>query len=178
MSDLKLSLHPNDHQQGNPNAGILLIEYGDYECPYCGRAYPLLKRLLKEKGKEFQFVFRNFPLRDIHPYAYAAAMSAEAAGKQGKFWEMHDQIFENQEKLNAGFLLSLSRHLNLDDARFAKDSKSAEIKAKVEGDFDSGIRSGVNGTPSFFVNGKKLQTYDETYESLLYGIEKKPEIAF
>jgi protein-disulfide isomerase len=178
MTDIKLALHPTDHQQGNPGAGILLIEYGDYECPYCGRAYPLLKRLLKEKGKEFQFVFRNFPLREIHPYAYAAAVTAEAAGKQGKFWEMHDQIFENQEKLNAGFLLSLSRRLNLDDPRFAKDSKSAEIKAKIEGDFDSGIRSGVNGTPSFFVNGKKLQTYDETYESLLRGIERKSEITF
>ena len=178
MTDLKLALHPNDHQQGNPGSGILLIEYGDYECPYCGRAYPLLKRLLKEKGKEFQFVFRNFPLREIHPYAYAAAVTAEAAGKQEKFWEMHDQIFENQEKLNAGFLLSLSRRLNLDDARFAKDSKSAEIKAKIEGDFDSGIRSGVNGTPSFFVNGKKLQTYDETFESLLRGIEQKSEASF
>ncbi len=95
MTDLKLALHPTDHQQGNLNAGILLIEYGDYECPYCGRAYPLLKRLLREKGNEFHFVFRNFPLREIHPYAYASAITAEAAGKRGKFWEMHDQILES-----------------------------------------------------------------------------------
>jgi protein-disulfide isomerase len=85
MTDLKLALHPTDHQEGNLNAGILLIEYGDFECPYSGRAYPLLKRLLKEKGKEFHFVFRNFPLREIHPHAYACAITAEAAGKQGKF---------------------------------------------------------------------------------------------
>ena len=170
MSTLKPAVNSTDHHQGNVNAAIILVEYGDFECPYCWRAHPLIKRLLKEKGKELHFVFRNFPLREIHPHAFISALAAEAAGKQGKFWEMHDLIFENQQGLSANLLNSFAERLDLDLAAFTKDSKSRELQSKVETDFESGLRSGVNGTPSFFLNGSKLLTYDETYNSLLDAI--------
>ena len=166
MSKLKPAVNAADHHQGNVIAGVVLVEYGDLQCPYCGRAHPLIKRLLKEKGNDFHFVFRNFPLQEIHPFAYAAAISAEAGGKQDKYWEMHDQIFEHQKMLDSNFLLSLARRIGLDMTRFASDSESEELQAKVDGDFESGIRSGVNGTPTFFINGSLILTYDETYESL------------
>ena len=108
MSVLKLAINSADHHAGNVKADITLVEYGDFQCPYCRRAHPLVKRLLKEKGEVLHFVFRNFPLSEIHPHAYISAVTAEAAGKQGKFWEMHDLIFENQNKLSENYLLSLA----------------------------------------------------------------------
>ena len=176
MSTLKLAVNSRDHQQGNLNAAITLVEYGDFECPHCRRAHPLVKRLLKEKSKELHFVFRNFPLSEIHPHAYSSAIAAEAAGKQDKFWEMHDLIFGNQDKLNTNFLLSLAEGLGLDLAQFAKDSKSDEVQSKIEMDFESGIRSGVNGTPTFFLNGSPVLSYDETYESLLEAVQLESEM--
>ena len=176
MSVLKLAVNPADHHEGNVSGAITLVEYGDFECPYCRRAHPLVKRLLKEKGNELHFVFRNFPLRKIHPHAYMSAIAAEAAGKQGKFWEMHDLIFENQNKLSKDYLLSLADDMGLDLAQFAIDSKSEAILSKIERDFDSGIRSGVNGTPTFFLNGSPVLTYDETYESLLDAILLESEM--
>ena len=176
MSKLKLAVSSRDHNIGNGNASIILVEYGDFECPYCGHAHPLVKRLLKEKGKELNFVFRNFPLREIHHNAYDSAVAAEAAGKQGKYWEMHDLIFENQDKLSPGFLSSLAERLNLELTEFAKDSKSKEIENKIETDWESGIRSGVNGTPTFFLNGSPLLSYDETYGSLLDAVILESEM--
>jgi len=161
---------------GEINAAVTLVEYGDFECPYCKRAHPLITRLLKEKGNELHFVFRNFPLRKIHQHAYASAITAEAAGKQGKFWEMHDLIFKNQNKLTTNFLLSLAEGIGLDMTRFEKDSKSEEVLNKIDKDFESGIRSGVNRTPGFFVNASLLLTYDETYESLFDAIQPGTEI--
>src|SRR5678815_268034 len=108
MSVLKLAINSADHHAGNVKADITLVEYGDFQCPYCRRAHPLVKRLLKEKGEVLHFVFRNFPLREIHPHAYISAVTAEAAGKQGKFWQMHDLIFENQDKLSKTCLLYTS----------------------------------------------------------------------
>ena len=156
MSKLKPAVNSADHHLGNVKATMTLVEYGDFECPHCKRAHPFVKRLLEEKGADLHFVFRNFPLREIHPHAYASAVAAEAAGMQGKFWEMHDLIFENQNKLDAGFLLSLAERLKLNLAQFAKDSKSEAVKNKVESDFESGIRSGVNGTPTFYLNGSPI----------------------
>jgi protein-disulfide isomerase len=176
MSILRLAVHSADHHQGNVNANITLVEYGDFQCPYCRRAHPLVKRLLNERGNDLNFVFRNFPLREIHTYAYAAATAAEAAGRQGKFWEMHDLIFENQNKLNTNFLLALAQQMGLDMPQFAKDSKSEGLQNKIETDFESGIRSGVNATPTFFLNGVRLLTYDETYESLLDAIQLEYEM--
>jgi protein-disulfide isomerase len=176
MSTLKLAVNAADHHEGNEGASIVVVEYGDFQCPYCGRAYPLVKRLLKERGDDINFVFRNFPLREIHPYAYVAAITAEAAASQNKYWEMHDLIFENQDKLNTNYLVSLAEGIGLDMERFAKDSKSETLNNKIEIDFEGGIRSGVSGTPTFFINGHKVLTYDETYESLLDAIQLEAEM--
>ena len=136
------------------------------QCSYCGAAYPLVKRLLKEHGQDLLFVFRNFPLQDSHPQAMVAALAAEAANKQGKFWGMHDMIYENQDDLSEDSLLNFAKTLGLNLDDFNKDWKSETMSSKVEADFESGVRSGVNGTPSFFINGDKLDSYDATYESL------------
>jgi protein-disulfide isomerase len=176
MSVLKLAVNSADHHLGNIHAAMTLVEYGDFQCPYCRRAHPLVKRLLKERGNKLHFVFRNFPLCKIHPLAHISAITAEAAGKQGKFWEIHDLIFENQDRLSEDYLLSLVEDMDLDLAQFAEDSKSEEILDKIERDFESGIRSGVNGTPTFFLNGSHVLTYDETYESLLDAIQLESEI--
>jgi protein-disulfide isomerase len=170
MSKLRTAVHDNDHGTGNKNAHIVLVEYGDYQCPHCGHAYPLLKRLMQEMGDQLYFVFRNFPLQEIHPAAIMAAQAAEAAAKQNKFWEMHDLIFEHQDNLHGNTFLQLAEKLKLDLTRFAQDWKSEQILERVETDFESGVRSGVNGTPTFFVNGEMLLSYDETYESLVEGI--------
>jgi protein-disulfide isomerase len=170
MSKLKPAISDRDQQTGNLQAKITLVEYGDYQCPHCGHAHPLLKRLLKEMGPDIRFVFRNFPLQEIHPAAYMAALAAEAAAKQQRFWPMHDLIFENQKHLNGHSFVDFAEKLQLNMQQFAQDWKSDDIQAKVEADFESGIRSGVNGTPTFFVNGEKLLSYDESYESLVEGI--------
>ncbi|MDR3711990.1 MAG: thioredoxin domain-containing protein [Puia sp.] len=170
MSTLKPPVSDTDQQTGNLHAGITLVEYGDYQCPHCGHAHPLLKRLIKEHGRSFRFVFRNFPLQESHPAAFIAALAAEAAARQGKFWEMHDIIFENQEDLHGSSFTQFAETLGLDSKTFARDWESKDLVAKVEADFESGIRSGVNGTPSFFLNGKKLNSYDGTYESLAEAI--------
>jgi protein-disulfide isomerase len=176
MSKLKPAVNTNDHHLGNTNATVTLVEYGDFECPYCRRAHPLIKRLLKEKGKELHFVFRHFPLSEIHHNAFAAATAAEAAGKQDKFWDMHDLIFEHQDQLSPAFLLTLAERLNLDLRQFGVDWKSDLVINRIETDFESGIRSGVNGTPTFFLNGSPVFSYDETYESLLDAIQLESEM--
>lgn len=171
MAKLKPAVSANDQSLGESSSAIKLVEFGDYQCPHCGYAHPLIKRLIKERGAEFLFVFRNFPLREVHPAAFMAALSAEAAGRQGRFWEMHDLIFENQHQLHGNSFLNFAKELQMDPLQFAQDLEDNSIKEKVETDFESGIRSGVNGTPTFFINGEILQ-YDTTYESLLRAIEK------
>jgi protein-disulfide isomerase len=173
MSILTIPVNAGDHHLGNINAAIIMVEYGDFQCPHCRRAYPLIKRLLKEKGEELYFVFRNFPLSKIHPMAFSAAIGAEAAGRQGKFWEMYDLIFQNQHKLTAHFMMLMAEEIGADVAQFEADSQSVEIREKIERDFNGGILSGVNKTPSFFVNGVLLRSYDESYQSLLDAIVKR-----
>jgi protein-disulfide isomerase len=153
---LKPEIGPADQTQGNEQAAIKLVEYGDYQCPYCADAYPVIKEIQSTFGDQILFVFRNFPLQESHKYANIAAQAAEAAGKQGKFWEMHDAIYENQQQLNDDYLDSLAEKLGLDMEQFEWDLNSEEITNKVEDDFESGVRSGVNGTPSFFINGTKF----------------------
>ena len=153
---LKPEIGPADQTQGNEQAAIKLVEYGDYQCPHCGTAYPIIKEIQSTFGDQILFVFRNFPLQESHRYANIAAQAAEAAGKQGKFWEMHDAIFENQQQLNEEFIEHLAEKLGLDMEQFEEDLNSEEISTKVEDDFESGVRSGVNGTPSFFINGEKF----------------------
>ena len=170
MSKLKPPVNSGDQQTGNIKAKVILVEYGDFQCPHCGHAHPLLKKLLNEMGSDIHFVFRHFPLSEVHPAAMMAALAAEAAGKQNRFWDMHDMIFENQENLQGDIIVDFAENLGLNLQQFAADWKSHAIIEKVEADFESGIRSGVNGTPSFFVNGSKLETYDGSYESLVEAV--------
>ncbi|PRY11306.1 thioredoxin-like protein [Pontibacter ummariensis] len=171
MANLTPPVNEHDQQTGSSNAPVTLVEYGDYQCPHCAQAHPLVKQLLEEKGDQVRFVYRNFPLSQSHAMAKPAAQAAEAAGQQGKFWEMHDMIFENQKQLDQDSLNKFAESLDLDVGKFSKDKESEEVASKVEEDFESGIRSGVNGTPSFFINGERLETYDGSYESLSTAVE-------
>src|ERR1700761_4891700 len=153
MSKLSVAVSAKDHVQGDPHAPVTLVEYGDYQCPSCGQAYPIVKRVQKHLGKKMLFVFRNFPLTQIHPYAEPAAETAEFAAAHHKFWEMHDLLFENQQSFDEGLFLALAQQLNLDSKALAEALESHQFQAKVKTDFSSGVRSGVNGTPTFFING-------------------------
>jgi protein-disulfide isomerase len=155
-SHLKPAVSEKDHAEGTKAATVQLVEYGDYECPHCGAAYPVIKKIQKTFGSQVYFVFRNFPLSEIHPYAMAAAIATEAAALQNKYWQMHDIIFENQEMLDNEGLQQMAGTIGLEIKKFQKDILREELQAKVEADFESGVRSGVNGTPSFFINGNKF----------------------
>ncbi|MCW3089712.1 MAG: oxidoreductase [Ferruginibacter sp.] len=161
-------VNAKDHIQGNEDAVIELVEYGDYQCPHCGRAYPILKNIQRRLGKDVKFVFRNFPLAESHPNAVHAAIAAEAAALQNEFWEMHDTLFENQRRLSDNALLSYAEQLGLSIEQFRKDFEDEKQSAKVENDLESGIRSGVNGTPSFFINGAKYNGNWEEEEFFEY----------
>ena len=145
---------PRDHAVGPANAHVTLVEYGDFECPFCGRAYPELKRVLKQLGAKVRFVFRHFPLTAEHPHAQHAAEVAEAAAAQGKFWEMHDLLYQRQDALEDEDLLRYARELGLDVQRVQRELAAHAHAARVEGDVASGERSGVSGTPRFFINGR------------------------
>ncbi len=166
---LKITVSSQDHIQGNQNAPLTLVEYGDYECPYCGMAYPIVKRIQKHFGDRLRFVFRNFPLVDNHPHAGIAAMTAEFAGTKGKFWEMHDMLYENQQNLELSDLMSYAKSLNLSDADLRKSIEREEFAEKIKNDFMGGVRSGVNGTPTFFINEKRFNDSFE-YENLLSAL--------
>jgi len=155
------SVSEKDHIQGNPDAPIELLEYGDYQCPHCGRAYPIVKKIQAVLGDKVKLVFRNFPLTKIHPQAKMAALATEAADLQGKFWEMHDLVFENQKRLHHTALMEYAQSLGLDLERFDQDMNRPDLEEKVESHFYSGMRSGVNATPTFFINGEK---YTESWE--------------
>jgi protein-disulfide isomerase len=144
-----------DHIQGPESAPVTLVEYGDFECPHCGRAHGILTELLPQLGESVRFVFRHFPLAQVHVHAEHAAESAEAAAAQGQFWEMHDALFENQEALEDDNLVSYAEQLGLDIPRFAADLEQQKYRTRVSEDFRAGIRSGVNGTPTFFINGHR-----------------------
>ena len=144
-----------DHAAGDPNAPVTLVEYGDYECPHCGHAYPIVRSIQHRLGKKLRFVFRNFPLAESHPHARHAAEAAEAAADQGKFWEMHDLLYENQDRLEDEDLIGMARRLKLDAEAIATALEDGTWTARVREDFRSGVRSGVNGTPTFFINGER-----------------------
>ena len=152
---LKPPVSSADHSEGSKEAPVVLVEYGDYECPHCGRAYPIIKSIQQQLGDKLRFVFRNFPLAESHPHAVLAAVASEAAARQGEFWPMHDLLYENQQALDKRSVIQYASQLGLDTAQFEKDLADENLEAKVELDLESGIRSGVNGTPSFFVNGEK-----------------------
>jgi len=144
-----------DHVAGPDDAPVTLVEYGDFECPYCGMAHPIVKAAQRELGNQLRFVFRNFPLAEAHPHARLAAQAAEAAGAQGRFWEMHDMLFEHQYALELHDLIGYAKSLGLDVQQFERNLEAGTYAKKVRDDFRSGVRSGVNGTPTFFVNGER-----------------------
>jgi protein-disulfide isomerase len=149
---LAVPVGKDDHILGPADAPVTLVEYGDYECPACGAAHPMVKAILKRLGAKLRFVFRHMPLSEIHPNAELAAEAAEAAGAQGKFWEMHDSLFEHQDELGPVLVTALAKRLRLDFSRFEDDLVSRRFRDRVKRDFMGGVRSGVNGTPTFFVN--------------------------
>jgi protein-disulfide isomerase len=144
-----------DHTQGPVTAAVTLVEYGDYECSYCGDAYPVLKELTAELDDKVRLVFRNFPLTQIHPHAQRAAEAAEAAAAQGRFWQMHDVLYERQEALEDEDLVAYAAELSLDLDRFQVELTQGVYFERIREDVMSGVRSGVNGTPTFFINGRR-----------------------
>ena len=171
-SQLTPPVGQEDHATGPADAPVTLVEYGDYQCPYCGRAYPIVKRAQRALGNELRFVFRNFPLAEAHPHARLAAQAAEAAGAQGKFWEMHDTLFENQDALEAEDIMGYAESLGLDTARFARDLEAETFAKRVRDDFRSGVKSGVNGTPTFFMNGARYDGSWANVESFIGALRE------
>jgi protein-disulfide isomerase len=142
-----------DHIRGPQNAPVTLLKYGDYECPYCGAAHKIVTALLARMGDDVRFVFRHFPLSTVHPHAEQAAEAAEAAGAQGKFWAMHDMLYENQDQLDAPSLLTYADAVGVDVEQFTTELLQHVHAPKIREDFISGVRSGVNGTPTFYIDG-------------------------
>ena len=161
MAVLRVPVHSSDHVQGPSDAPLTLLEYGDYECPFCGLAYPIIKAVQRRFVNRLRFVFRNFPLTQIHPNAASAAETAEFAGTHGRFWKIHDGLYENQQHLGVPLYETLVAQVGLPipDIREALTARAYALR--VRADFLSGAKSGVNGTPSFFINGKR---HDGTYE--------------
>jgi protein-disulfide isomerase len=146
-----------DHVRGSVNAPITIVEYGDFECPYTGMAYPIVKELMKQFNEKIYFVYRNFPLNDIHPHAQHAAEAAEAAAAQDKFWQMHDYLFEHQKALGDRHLLEYAQKVGLNIDRFKKEMSGHIYASLINKSLKSGIDSGVEGTPTFFVNGERYE---------------------
>src|SRR5258706_10663175 len=174
-SKLVVPVARHDHIQGPIDAPLALVEYGDYECPYCGDAYPVVKAVQRQLGDRLWFAFRNFPLINSHPHAQHAAEAAEAAGAQGKFWEMHDLLFENQNALEDEDLARYAEALGLDARRLVSEVMTGAHSTRVREDLKSGARDGVNGTPTFFVNGVRYD--DEPGVAALYAALTKPNAA-
>lgn len=175
---LAVAVSDQDWTKGNSGNLVSLVEYSDFQCPACASYYPLLKQLVEEFGEQISLTYRHYPLREIHPNADLAARAAEAAGRQGQFWQMHDQLFEDQERWSASnkardIFLELAGTLKLDLAKFQSDLDSEVVVKKVDHDYAGGLKSGVNSTPSFFLNGKKIinnpRNYDE-FAELIRGI--------
>lgn len=175
---LHTSVSGQDHIQGSEQASITLLEYGDYQCPFCGLAYPVVKRLQRHFGKDLRFSFRNFPLIQSHEHALLAAVAAEAAGNQGRFWEMHDMLYEHQDRLGSQDLTRYATNLQLNLRKFDEDIKSEALLNRVRADYLSGEMSGVEGTPTFFINDVKYvgaPQFDEM-KRFIEGIIDQPSL--
>jgi protein-disulfide isomerase len=157
MAILRHPVTSLDHVQGPDNAPVTLVEYGDYECPYCGPAYPVLKRLQKYFGTQLRFVYRHFPLTEVHEYAERAAESAEFAGAYGRFWEMHDLLYENQDLLGLPLLFSAVRSFGLSEQSLRRALATGTYSPKVRRDFLGGVHSGVRGTPTLFIDDRRYE---------------------
>jgi protein-disulfide isomerase len=154
---LSVAVGKSDHAQGAENAPVTVVEYGDYQCPYCADVHSMIQSIAKIMGANLRFVFRHMPLKDMHPWAQYAAEAAEAAGAQGKFWEMHDAIYDHQSDLDSDLLHALALTLRLDMPRFEADMEARRYRPRVERDFMGAMRSGVAATPTFFINGERYE---------------------
>jgi len=157
MSTLTEPIGPRDHVLGPPNAPARLVEYGDYECPYCARAHYEVAEVLRRVGNHVRYAYRQFPLTQLHPHALLAAQAAQAAGIEGRFWPMHSILFEHQRALEPSDLIGYAETLGIDVRRFARDLRSGVHLPQIEAAFRSGVQSGVNGTPTFFLNGARIE---------------------
>ena len=169
MSPLTPPVSERDHVLGPAEARVTLVEYGDYECPYCGALHPVIEAARKAFGGNLRFAFRHFPLRSSHPHALAAAKAAEAAGEQGRFWEMHDRLYQRQTELEDEDLLRHARKLGLDPARFERALAARTHEVRIREDLASAAQSGAGGTPSLFINGELYQgslERDEVFAAL------------
>lgn len=165
-------MQSRDHVLGPDDAPIELVEYGDFECPHCGRAFRIVQQLREELGDRLRFGFRHFPLAKMHPHARTSAEAAEAAGAQGKFWEMHDRLFAHNQALELGHVTRYAEEVGVPDiARFKSDISADTYAARVQQDLSSGVRSGVNGTPTFFLNGTRHNGGYE-YDALKKAIDE------
>jgi protein-disulfide isomerase len=164
--DVKLTMpvsKSNDHIQGSADAPVILVEYGDFECPYTRQAFPIVKEIRARLGDTICFVFRNFPLNEIHPHAEHAAEAAEAAAAQNKFWQMHDHLFEHQEALDDHHLTVYALRIGLDTDRFKREMSEHIYAPALMESLKDGIKSGVEGTPTFFLNGVR---YEGSWDSV------------
>ena len=175
MATLKAPITRNDNIRGPANAPITVVEYGDYECPHCGLAYPIVNQLQLSFSGRMRFVYRHFPLAEIHPHAEIAAESTEFAGAAGLFWEMHDALFENQSRLSITTIFLIGAELGLPETAMRNALETGQYRNKVRSDFMGGVRSGVNGTPAFFINGVRHDgPYD--YASLVSAIQMRSAV--
>jgi protein-disulfide isomerase len=156
--------------RGRKDAPLMLLEYGDYQCSSCGESYVIVNKVLRELGQNVAFIFRNFPLSEIHPDAFEAALAAEAAGLQNKFWEMYDLLFLNQARLSGRYLFSFAKDIGLDMRRFEQDIESQAPLSKIEADIEGGLQRGVNETPTFYLNDEKYEGNWEG-EELIYRLK-------
>jgi formate-nitrite transporter family protein len=154
MSQLSPPVTERDHSLGPADARVTLLEFGDFECPHCGALHPLIESVRKAFGGNLRFVFRHFPLRSSHPHALAAAKAAEAAGEQGRFWEMHDRLYQRQNELGDQDLVKHARKLGLDVDRFQRELGERTHENRIREDLASAAESGAGGTPSLFINGE------------------------
>jgi protein-disulfide isomerase len=166
-----IRIEEHDHLRGARDAQVMLVEYGDFQCPYCARAHAALSELMGQHDGQVALVYRHLPLADLHPFATAAAEAAEAAGAQGKFWEMHDALFENQGMLDEDALPALASNLGLDAQRFARELDEGKHSARVEADARQADALGASSTPTFFINGERYQG-DSDQASLGAAIRK------
>jgi protein-disulfide isomerase len=160
-----------DNYAGSVHASVELMEYGDYQCTFCAEAYQVVEAIRQALGDDLRYVFRNFPLPNVHTNAIEAAVAAEAAARQGKFWQMHNSILENQKFLTRASYGRFAEEIGVDLAEFERDRNNQEVFAKITGDLESGVKSGVNGTPTFFVNGLRYNGFTDfksLYHTCLY----------
>jgi len=150
---LVIPVNERDHTLGPVDAPVTVVEYGDYQCPYCAMAHPIVGELLRRRQGRVRFVYRHFPLTNLHPHAEIAAEAAEAVGARRRFWQMHDWLFEHQDQLDAKTIVAGLKAIAPDGEAIAEEIRGHRYLDKVRSDFIGGVRSGVNGTPTFFVNG-------------------------